>query len=242
MRSYQPNRITRESVTSKAAAEISRYIESSGLHPGDRLPAEAELARMLGVSRGSVREALRILEALNRIEKRTGRSVIVRPPADIESTHPDDTNTLAAAAPVVYQTRMLVERRCAELAATSARPEDLADISEHLARMDKFMTVGDFVPAAEEHRAFHDALVAAARNPILEGIYRQVRFMPTEIVRRGFEIYKDHRHQEIHAAIHDAVRAGEPARAAEAVSKHFASIVPLVDFIVRSRVARHVEE
>ena len=242
MRSYQPVRITRESVTSKAAAEISRYIESSELRPGDRLPAEAKLALMLGISRSSVREALRILEALNRIEKRTGRSVIVHPPAHLESTYSDDARTLAAAAPVVYQTRMLVEQRCAELAAKSARPEDLADIAEHLARMDKLMTVGDFVPAAEEHRAFHDALVAAARNPILEGIYRQVRFMPTEIVRRGFEIYKDHRHQEIHAAIHDAVRAGEPARAAEAVSKHFASIVPLVDFIINSQVARRVEE
>ena len=51
---------------------IRGAISSGELRPGDRLPPETELARSLGVSRPTVREALKVLEALNLLESSTG--------------------------------------------------------------------------------------------------------------------------------------------------------------------------
>ncbi|MGI9050453.1 MAG: FadR/GntR family transcriptional regulator, partial [Rubrobacteraceae bacterium] len=53
-------------------ANIRAAISSGELRPGDRLPPETDLARQLGVSRPTVREALKVLEALNVLESSTG--------------------------------------------------------------------------------------------------------------------------------------------------------------------------
>ena len=61
---YSPTPIRRESVISQAAQEICRCIEAERLSPGDALPPETRLSEMLGISRNSVREALRVLHGL----------------------------------------------------------------------------------------------------------------------------------------------------------------------------------
>ena len=52
---YNPSPIKRESVISRAAQEICRFIEAEQLGPGDALPPETRLAQMLGISRNSLR-------------------------------------------------------------------------------------------------------------------------------------------------------------------------------------------
>jgi len=61
---YDPVPIRRDSVITQSAQEICRLIEAERLSPGDALPPETRLAEMLGVSRNSVREALRVLHGL----------------------------------------------------------------------------------------------------------------------------------------------------------------------------------
>lgn len=58
---------------------IKQYIVANGLKPGDSLPPEGELANSLGVSRGSIREAIKALEALGVLEVRHGNGLFVRP-------------------------------------------------------------------------------------------------------------------------------------------------------------------
>lgn len=230
---YRPVPIKRESVITKAAAEIHRYVVSMGLHAGDRLPTETELSRMLSISRNSVREALRILEALYVIDKRPGRGAVLRSASASLEAYAGDRAVLLHAAPIAFQVRMMLEQKCARLAAESGSDADFAEMEGHLHGIQDAMKRGDFVAAAEAHRAFHDTLVAAAHNPILESIYRQVRFIPSEIVPRGHDIYKDHRHLEMHLAIFRAVQARKPARATAEMRKHFHVVKPLVDFIIR---------
>src|ERR1700759_2837630 len=74
---YQPTPIKRESVISQAAQEICRFIEAERLASGDGLPPETKLSQMLGISRNSVREALRVLHGLGHVEKAAGRRVVV---------------------------------------------------------------------------------------------------------------------------------------------------------------------
>src|ERR1700680_5058158 len=66
---YSPSPIKRESVISQAAQEICRFIEAERLAAGDGLPPETKLSQMLGISRNSVREALRVLHGLGYVEK-----------------------------------------------------------------------------------------------------------------------------------------------------------------------------
>lgn len=67
----------REMLYTRVADEIRRYIAENRLQEGDRLPAERALAKALGVSRNSVREALRILELRGIITVKTGRGTFV---------------------------------------------------------------------------------------------------------------------------------------------------------------------
>src|SRR5690349_12370465 len=62
----------------QAAEQIAARIRAGAWRPGDRLPSERDLAAQLGISRGSTREALRVLEAMGWLEIRPGDGTIVR--------------------------------------------------------------------------------------------------------------------------------------------------------------------
>jgi len=74
---YSPAPIRRESVISQAAQEICRVFEAERLSAGEALPPETRLSELLGISRNSVREALRVLHGLGYVEKAAGRRVVV---------------------------------------------------------------------------------------------------------------------------------------------------------------------
>ena len=65
------------SLASEAAREIKSFILAKGLRPGDPLPSEADLCEQLGVSRSSVREAMRTLQTLDIVEVKHGRGTFV---------------------------------------------------------------------------------------------------------------------------------------------------------------------
>ncbi len=64
----------------RVAEQVERYVQGNGLAPGDRLPGERELCELLGVSRASVREALRALEARGVVRVQHGKGVFVAAP------------------------------------------------------------------------------------------------------------------------------------------------------------------
>src|SRR6516225_10634083 len=66
---YEAAPIRRDSVITQAAQEICRFIEAERLSPGEALPPETALSQMLGISRDSLREALRVLHGLGHVEK-----------------------------------------------------------------------------------------------------------------------------------------------------------------------------
>src|SRR5687768_17339021 len=68
-----------EPVGRRVLMGLGDYIAANGLGPGDRLPAERELAETLGVSRGTMREALRSFEAMGALSRQPGRGSVLRP-------------------------------------------------------------------------------------------------------------------------------------------------------------------
>ena len=232
---YRPAPIRRESVTAKAAEEICRYIQAERLLPGRRLPGELQLAGMLGISRTSLREALRILEGLGFVEKQPDKGIVVKGgalPGDGASGRQD----IADAVSVALQVRTLVEARCAELAAAGVAEGSLAEMEGHLSRFDEALKRGDLVAATQAHVAFHDTLIAAAHNPFLAGIFQSLKFAVTEIGPAALKRAASRRTEvDAHRQIYDAVRRRDPRRAAAAVKRHFRDVGALVEFHLRNR-------
>jgi GntR family transcriptional repressor for pyruvate dehydrogenase complex len=229
---YSPVPIARESLISKAADEIRRLIRERQLAAGAPLPPETQLSKMLGISRNSLREALRILDGLGFVEKQPGRRVVVRP-ATAAVPRSFDATALADAVPALHQTRMAVEQRAAALAATNATEAEIAEMESHLARFTEALKRGDIAAVADAHDNLHLALVVAARNPILTSLFTEVRWLVSEMSTRGQVTLKERRQLPLHGAIVAAIRARDAKRAEAAVRRHFQTVAPLLEFMSR---------
>jgi len=106
---YDPSPIRRDSVITQAAQEICRLVEAERLGPGDALPTETRLAELLGVSRNSVREALRVLHGLGYVEKAAGRRVVVTAASQVGKGVFDESVMLEAA-PIANEVRSHIVR------------------------------------------------------------------------------------------------------------------------------------
>lgn len=156
----------RASLVQRIVEDLRRNILEGKLRPGQRLPAERRLCALFDVGRTTVREALQSL-AVQGLVVRTPRGAVVTDPA--AAAPPGvDLAKLAARASVrdLYEVRKLLEVRIARWAALRATPVDI----ERLRR-----TVdadgGEADGNANPNVGFHDALVAAAHNPVLSQLY-----------------------------------------------------------------------
>src|SRR6201988_2982227 len=132
---YSPSPIRRESVISQAAQEICRFIEAERLAPGEALPPETRLSQMLGISRNSLREALRVLHGLGYVEKAAGRRVVVTAAAQRGKSMLDES-VLLEAAPTANEVRSHIAQKCAELAAERLTAAELTELEQALAALE----------------------------------------------------------------------------------------------------------
>jgi len=147
--------------------QIIRLIDAGEYKPGDRLPAERELAVQLSVSRPTVREALIALEVEGRVEIRGGAGVFVLEKT-VEST--PALGAVGSGMPIpgpfeVLFARDLIEPEVAALAAKNATDEQLANISRALGEM-VCCSVSD-PKHVEYDRHFHFSLAEASGNSAL---------------------------------------------------------------------------
>src|SRR6266852_4195571 len=117
--------VKRPKVYEEVARQIERLILKK-LNPGDKLPAERELAEMLGVSRSSIRDAVRSLELVGRVEPRQGTGTVVREVSAASFINPL-SNALVHKRQLVSELldfRKMLEPPLAARAATHASPEE----------------------------------------------------------------------------------------------------------------------
>ena len=148
---YGPSPIKRDSVISQAAQEICRIIEAERLTPGDTLPPETRLSQMLGISRNSVREALRVLHGLGYVEKAAGRRVVVTA-ASHGGKSMFDESVLLEAAPIANEVRSHIAQKCAELSAERMTAAELTELEGALAALEQALIVGDELGQPLERR------------------------------------------------------------------------------------------
>ncbi|MBT2228454.1 FCD domain-containing protein [Nonomuraea sp. NEAU-A123] len=209
-------------------AQIERRIAEDGLTAGDRLPAERSLAEQLGVSRSSVREAMRVLETLGVVSSQVGRG----PDAGAVLTSRPDTaltdllrlhlGLASLELREVIDTRLMIERWAATRAATAGA--DTSGLAAALAGMDAARSAEEFV---EHDTAFHCALADASGNRLISAIMRSLRdtmrrYSVEAVTRLGDTSVLRADHERILAA----VQAGDAEEAATAVAEHLAHAYP----------------
>ncbi|TYK45966.1 FadR/GntR family transcriptional regulator [Actinomadura decatromicini] len=151
------------------AADRLRDQIAAGTWPvGTKLPGETTLAKELGVGRSTVREALRALAGAGLVQARHGSGVFVT------ATEPDEdwpTRLRRASVADVYEIRMMVEVRAAELAADRRTPADLAALDAALEARDAALAGPAVEAFIDADIALHTAVVAAAGNPVLADLF-----------------------------------------------------------------------
>ena len=159
----------RTPVFASIAARVLELAAAEGLDTGARLPAERELARRLGVSRTSLREALTALRIEGAIEVQHGNGIyLLHPPSE---TIPPIAIELARAnpgLPALGEVRNTLEAQAAELAALRREDADLAAMIEAIRAMDAAISAD--TRSVDADRRFHAAILVAARNPVLSDL------------------------------------------------------------------------
>jgi len=215
--------IPRHKVYQEVARQLERHILEN-LKPGDVLPAERQLTVMLGVSRGSVRDAIRSLELKGLLEPRQGFGTVI---CDIAVTPTDplakallDRHQLVAE---LIDVRKMIEPHVAARAARHATPEDIAEMEEILGRQE--LKVGHGEPATDEDTEFHYAIALASRNrailkvlDVLMDLLRETREKSSQVKGRPQKSLAGHRR------ILTALKRHDAAAAEAAVNRHLREI------------------
>lgn len=161
--SIEPRRLYRQ-----IADQIRALIDSGEFQSGERLPPERDLAKQLGVSRPSVREALIALEVEGLVEVRIGSGIYVQPGREASAP----TGMEAQAGPFeLLRARYVIEAECAALAAKSAKKAQVEAIAKALEEMQQEFEAGEHHPLGGD-RLFHMRIAEATGNGALVAVVK----------------------------------------------------------------------
>ena len=220
--------IKKTRVAEEVADRIRALLLDGTFPPDQPLPSERHLAEQFGVSRGSIRDALRTLETIGLIETRHGQGTfphelsverLVAPLASVMSYRPDLQDEL-------IDVRRMFEPAVARVAASRATEEDLADLQRVLDTQRQKLKTGQ--SAIAEDTAFHAILARATRNRVVMNIMATLNDLLVEsrthsLQQRG----RPARSIDGHEAVVAALRRKDADAAAQAMYNHISQIADL---------------
>lgn len=215
--------ITRQPLYELVAQEIKKHIIKNGLRPGDKLPTEKEMCERFGVSRSSVREAIKSLQSLGIIKSKQREGIILR---NLTPNAFVDYLTFGlqfgdATVGELVEARRIVEIGILPLAIDRAEPDDFEAMEYAVSAME---AAGDDLKAyATADEAFHRALIMASKNRALS-MFGDVVTEFFAITLEGIENARVDRARISgeHKAIIAALKDKDLACAAAVLEKHLA--------------------
>jgi DNA-binding FadR family transcriptional regulator len=221
---FQP--LARRTYVAEAIRTIKDMILDGRLQPGQRLPPERSLSEALGVSRPTVREAIRSLQAMHILESRHGAGTFVaslsldellRPLQFVLSLAEGGLDTL-------FEVRLLLEPGAAALAAERATEEQVAGLRDCAAR-GRAEGADDAGAMLRLDIELHERIVRAAGNALLEHLWAATSALGAE--SRSYTVRLPSvlpRTVDEHHAIVEAIAAGDGPAAQAAMAAHIARI------------------
>jgi GntR family transcriptional repressor for pyruvate dehydrogenase complex len=207
-------------VTTRLLATFKQLISEGTLAPGTRLPAERDLATSLKVSRGSLRQALKMLEVMGVVSQRVGDGTYLNGAAHSILAEPMEFLILldGISFEELMDARLIVEPELAARAAGRASPEMVASLRESLNRMQAKGT--DLVELIEEDLRFHRTIFEMADNRICSLMFSIVHELLHNLMEITSQMVDLDHTVKLHTRIYAAIRKGNPTEARMRMVEH----------------------
>jgi GntR family transcriptional repressor for pyruvate dehydrogenase complex len=219
-RAVQKTRVSKEIIE-----QVRDLITSGRMKPGDRLPAERQLAQALSVGRSAVREAIRALESLGVVEARAGEGTFVAAQPGSQGRDPITTSLFQAWSTQrnLFEVRRVLEPGMAALAARRATAEDIEKLRAILNEQEVEIRNGN--SAVKQDAMFHYLIASVTGNEVLVRIVdslmdllQKTRETSLQTTKRRGQSLKQHR------AILSAIEARSPVAAERRMRDHIRAI------------------
>lgn len=215
--------VRRSTLGEQIAFQILQLISKGGLKPGDKLPPETDLCKILGVGRSTLREALRSLAFVGIVRMRAGEGTYVSDSQErlIENvlSHgllntEQEVNNLAEAR-ICTETELA--RLCAERA-TSEEVQMLGNILEKQLRCIEEEREGEFLELDLE---FHLNVAKGSKNPVLAQFLKTIRNLLREYIYKSHQLHGGRkRAYDYHFRIFEAIKQRDGRKARRAMRDH----------------------
>ena len=205
---------------------ILGFVTAGRLKPGDRLPSERELSERFQVSRPTVREAMKALHFLGVVEIHHGGGAFVSALNAAELLGPLSffLNLSEVTVEKLYDARRLIEGEICALAVGYGSAEDFAHLENLISQQEAQKSYADEYLALDSQ--FHEYLGEMSRNPFLSRASRSLNVLGIEFRRKAANSKETPtRSIEDHRAILNALRAGDPEAARNAMVAHMNQVM-----------------
>lgn len=232
----------KEDVTVKLIAVFKRLISEGTLAPGGRLPAERELAASFGVSRGSLRQALKVLEIMGVISQRVGDGTYLNSGAEAILGEPMEFLILLDGISFyeLMEARLIVEPELAAQAAMRATPEDVAEIRRELLAMERAGNDPDRL--VEHDLLFHQAIFRVAGNRVCGLMFSVVHRSLKKLITLTSQLVDAEHTLVLHRRILNAIRKRDPEEARRRMSEHLLDAKKLINRATGKMDQAHIQE
>lgn len=167
--------VQRIPVVQQVVSSLKQYIMSGEVSAGDKLPTETSLCEKLSVGRGTIREAMRILEATGFVEIRAGRGAFVARTTEID---PREVIEWFAKNEIeindLLEVRFAIEPLSVKLAIQRSTPKNVEELRRILESTKEAVEKNDILMIAELDEEFHSYIVRCSRNKLLLSINDQI--------------------------------------------------------------------
>lgn len=215
----EKNGTTAEEVVTR----LREMIQAGELSAGDRLPPERDLAKLLGVSRPTLRAGIRSLTTVGILQSKQGAGTFV---SEVEDSPTLDTSALRLLSALhgftsdeMFEARLALEMSIAAMAAERANSEQMAQLAEEIAGM--YSSLDRPEQYLVHDMQFHQTIAAASGNRILTALMNMVAAIlfdyRSKTVKRATDL-KDSAEQ--HHNIYRAIREHDPEQARQAMRLH----------------------
>jgi GntR family transcriptional repressor for pyruvate dehydrogenase complex len=223
--------VTRPRLYEVIVEQLCVYIADNEMEPGDRLPAERELAAKLGVSRASLSQALVALEVQGVVSVRHGDgAILIRRPTEERAIKA--LREHADRIPDIIEAREALEVKLAGLAALRRSEPEMAAIDAAIAKMEQEIAAGERGVVGDE--MFHEAITTAAHSSLLAKLMHEISGLVRETrIESLSQQDRPRASLEGHRRIAEAVRRQDADEAARAMADH----IMMVSDVALLRVA-----
>ena len=224
-------------LTNQLLDRFKNLISKRVLQPGMRLPPERELAPKFGVSRSSLRHALKVLENMGVVTQRVGDGTYVTANAGGVLSEPLEFLLLLddISSSDVIDTRLMVEPELAARAAQQATAHDLRVMADSLTAMEQARTVRAVVDA---DLAFHEAIFHASGNKLCRRLFSLIHRSMADVMEMTTRLVSPQHTLAFHRPILEAVDHRRPDDARREMSDHLKDANQL---LIRAMAAQPVE-